>query len=338
MDVLDRLTGTKRAAEGNGHLADAGLIVDASELSARRVTPWEAVQLARNQKRPHSLDVIARVFDRFQELHGDRGFRDDPAIVGGIGELDGRAVVVVGQQKGSSTEENIARNFGMPYPEGYRKAIRLYHLAEKFHLPLVTLVDTPGAYPGPEAEERGQAEAIAKSIEAMTTLATPIVVIVLGEGGSGGALALGVGDVVLALENAIYSVISPEGAAAILFRSSTESERAANALKLSAPDLLRLGIVDALVPEPDGGAHLDHDATARSVKAALATQLDCLTRVPVADLLAARYERFRSIGAVVEPAEPAVPQRPTPWWRRALGLARRRASPPTHSGGFPEGD
>jgi len=323
MDMLDRLTGTKRVADGNGHLAEAGLIVDASELTSRRVSAWDAVQLARNQKRPHALDVINRVFDRFQELHGDRGFRDDPAIVGGIGELEGRAVVVVGQQKGSSTEENIERNFGMPYPEGYRKAIRLYRLAEKFHLPLVTLVDTPGAYPGPEAEERGQAEAIAKSIEAMTTLATPIVVIVLGEGGSGGALALGVGDVVLALENAIYSVISPEGAAAILFRSSAESERAANALKLSAPDLLGLGIVDGLVPEPQGGAHLDHEATARSVKAALVAQLDRLARVPIADLLTARYERFRAIGAFVEPAEPAAPQRPKPWWRRAIGLARR---------------
>jgi len=321
--MLDRLTGTKRVTEGNGHFADAGLIVDASELTERRVSAWQAVQLARNQKRPHSLDVIARVFDRFQELHGDRGFRDDPAIVGGIGEIAGRAVVVVGQQKGSSTEENIERNFGMPYPEGYRKAIRLYRLAEKFHLPLVTLIDTPGAYPGPEAEERGQAEAIAKSIEAMTTLATPIVVVVLGEGGSGGALALGVGDAVLALENAIYSVISPEGAAAILFRSASETERAANALKLSAPDLLGLGLVDGLVPEPKGGAHVDHDATARNVKVALVAQLDRLTRVPMADLLTARYERFRAIGSFFEPTEPAAPRRPKPWWRRAIGLADR---------------
>src|SRR5207253_4463829 len=218
-----------------------------------RPTPWQTVQTARNIARPHALDIIGRVFERFQELHGDRAFRDDPAIVGGIAELAGRPVVIVAQQKGASTEENIQRNFGMPYPEGYRKAIRLYRMAEKFHLPLVTLVDTPGAYPGPEAEERGQAEAIAKSIATMSGLQTPIVAVIIGEGGSGGALALAVADVVLALQNAIYSVISPEGAAAILWRSATEAERAANALKLAAGDLLKLGIVDGLIPEPAGG-------------------------------------------------------------------------------------
>ena len=229
--MLDRIVGTRRAAEGNGHLAvEAGLVTDATQLAAGRPTAWQAVQTARNITRPHALEIIGRVFDRFQELHGDRAFRDDPAIIGGIAELAGRPVVIVAQQKGASTEENIQRNFGMPYPEGYRKAIRLYRLAEKFHLPLVTLVDTPGAYPGPEAEERGQAEAIASSIQLMTRLATPIVVVVLGEGGSGGALALGVGDVVLALENATYSVISPEGCAAILWRSASEAERAAAAM------------------------------------------------------------------------------------------------------------
>src|SRR5207302_10304204 len=194
MSMLERITGTKKI-DSNGHIAEgADLITDATQL-ASRAGAWDAVQAARNIKRPHSLDIINAVFDRFQELHGDRGFRDDPAIVGGIAELAGRPVVVVGQQKGASTEENIERNFGMPHPEGYRKAIRLYRLAEKFHLPLITLVDTPGAYPGPEAEERGQAESIASAIRAMTTLATPIVAVVLGEGGSGGALALGVGDV-----------------------------------------------------------------------------------------------------------------------------------------------
>jgi acetyl-CoA carboxylase carboxyl transferase subunit alpha len=278
------------------------------------------VQLARELKRPHSIEVIDGLFEKFQELHGDRGFRDDPAVVGGIAELDGVGpVVVVAQQRGSTTEENIARSFGMPYPEGYRKAIRLYRMAEKFHLPLVTLVDTPGAYPGPEAEERGQAEAIAKSIATMCGLQTPIVAIIIGEGGSGGALALAVGDVVLALQNAIYSVISPEGAAAILWRSATEAEKAANALKLAASDLLKLGIVDGLIPEPAGGAHTDPQATISAIKSALIVQLDRLGRVPIADLLSARYERYRHIGVVIEPLPGTAPvaQR-DPFWRRMI--------------------
>src|SRR2546428_1141509 len=265
MSMLERLGGTKKI-QSNGHLAEgADLITDATQLTSRP-SAWDAVQAARNIKRPHALDIINAAFDHFQELHGDRGFRDDPAIVGGIAELDGRPVIVVGEQKGASTEENILRNFGMPHPEGYRKAIRLYLLAAKFHLPLITLVDTPGAYPGPEAEERGQAESIASAIRAMSDLATPIVVVILGEGGSGGALAVGVGDVVLALENSIYSVISPEGAAAILFRSASEAERAARAMRLAAPDLLELGGVGALIPEPPGGAHTDHDATTPTVQ------------------------------------------------------------------------
>ena len=319
MSMLDRIVGTRRATEGNGHLVvEAGLITDATQLASGRPTPWQTVQTARNIARPHALDIIGRVFEHFQELHGDRSFRDDPAIVGGIAELDGRPVIVVGQQKGSSTEENILRNFGMPYPEGYRKAMRLYRLAQKFHLPLVTLVDTPGAYPGPEAEERGQAEAIASSIQLMTRLAVPVVVVVLGEGGSGGALALGVGDVVLALENATYSVISPEGCAAILWRSASEAERAAVAMKLAGPDLLETGVADALIREPAGGAHTDHDATAAAIKSALIAQLERLSRVPVADLLSLRYERFRSFGMFVEPDGNASPAPAQPWWRRIL--------------------
>ena len=319
MSMLDRIVGTRRTTEGNGHLAvEAGLITDATQLASGRPTPWQTVQTARNIARPHALDIITRVFERFQELHGDRSFRDDPAIVGGIAELDGRPVVVVGQQKGSSTEENIVRNFGMPYPEGYRKAMRLYRLAQKFHLPVVTLVDTPGAYPGPEAEERGQAEAIASSIQLMTRLAVPVVVVVLGEGGSGGALALGVGDVVLAMENATYSVISPEGCAAILWRSASEAERAAVAMKLAGPDLLETGVADALIREPAGGAHTDHDATAAAIKSALIAQLERLSRVPVADLLSLRYERFRSFGMFVEPDGNASPAPAQPWWRRIL--------------------
>jgi len=317
--MLDRIVGSRRAAEGNGHLAvEAGLITDATQLASTRPTPWQTVQTARNIARPHTHDIISRVFDRFQELHGDRAFRDDPAIIGGIAELGGRPVVVVGQQKGSSTEENIERNFGMPYPEGYRKAMRLYRLAQKFHVPLITLVDTPGAYPGPEAEERGQAEAIASSIQLMTRLAVPVVVVVLGEGGSGGALALGVGDVVLALENATYSVISPEGCAAILWRSASEAERAAVAMKLAGPDLLDTGVADALIREPAGGAHTDHDATAAAIKTALIAQLERLSRVPVADLLSLRYERFRSFGMFVEPSGGTAPAPPRPWWRRIL--------------------
>jgi acetyl-CoA carboxylase carboxyl transferase subunit alpha len=311
--------GARTPADGNGRVpSDGQLIVDVAELGSSRVSAWEAVKLARDIHRPHALDLIERIFPRFQELHGDRAFRDDPAIVGGIAELEGRPLVVVAQQKGASTEENIQRNFGMPHPEGYRKGIRLYRLAERFRLPLVTLIDTPGAYPGPEAEERGQAEAIARSIETMTRLRTPVVAVIIGEGGSGGALALGVGDVVLALENAIYSVISPEGAAAILFRSASEAERAAYALKLAGPDLLELGIVDGLIPEPKGGAQNDHDATAASVKAAVVAQLDRLARVTIADLLTARYERFRRFGVVVEP-EGAPPPPKRAWWKRVLG-------------------
>src|SRR5947199_8856504 len=320
MSMLDRIVGSRRGTEGNGHLVvEAGLITDATQLASGRPTPWQTVQTARNIARPHALDIIGRVFEHFQELHGDRSFRDDPAIIGGIAQLDGRPVIVVGQQKGSSTEENIVRNFGMPHPEGYRKAMRLYRLAEKFHLPLITLVDTPGADPRPEAEERGQGEAIAKSIQVMTRLATPVVVVVIGEGGSGGALAPGLGGVVLALENATYSVISPEGCAAILWRSATEAERAAAAMKLAGPDLLDTGVVDALIREPAGGAHTDHDATAAAIKTALVAQVERLARVPMADLLSLRYERFRSFGTVVEPRAGEVAAPPRPWWRRVIG-------------------
>jgi acetyl-CoA carboxylase carboxyl transferase subunit alpha len=314
--MLERLVGSKKAPDGNGHLPDDAQLITLSSQLAARGGAWDAVQAARNIKRPHTLDIITRVFDRFQELHGDRGFRDDPAIVGGLAELDGRPVVIVGEQKGASTEENIERNFGMPHPEGYRKAIRLYRLAQKFHLPLITFVDTPGAYPGPEGEERGQAEAIARAIFTMTRLRTPIIVVILGEGGSGGALALAVGDVVLAMQNAIYSVISPEGSASILWRSPAEAERAAKAMRLAGPDLLDLGVVDALIPEPAGGAHVDHDATAKSIKTALVAQLAKLERVTVDDLLSARYERFRGFGALSEPGGVIPAPAEQPWWRK----------------------
>ena len=322
MSMLDRIVGAKRTTDGNGHFpGDADLITSSTQLAAR-ASAWEAVQAARNIKRPHTLDIVGRVFERFQELHGDRGFRDDPAIVGGIAELDGHPVMIVGEQKGASTEENIARNFGMPHPEGYRKAIRLYRLAEKFHLPLITFVDTPGAYPGPEGEERGQAEAIARAIFTMTRLRTPIIVVILGEGGSGGALALAVGDIVLAMQNAIYSVISPEGSASILWRSPAEAERAATAMRLAGPDLLDLGVVDGLIPEPPGGAHTDHDATAKAIKTALLAELATFERVTVDDLLSARYERFRGFGAHAEAGAAAPPPHPEPWWRKVAKLGR----------------
>lgn len=315
MSMLDRVA--RRVANGNGSRA-AQQPEHTVAVARPRRSAWETVQLARNIQRPHTLDVINKVFTGFQELHGDRSFRDDPSIIGGLALLDGRPVVVVGHQKGASTEENITRNFGMPHPEGFRKALRLMRLAEKFSLPLVTFIDTPGAYPGPEAEERGQSEAIARNILKMSTLRTPIVAIVLGEGGSGGALALGVGDVVLALENSIYSVISPEGCAAILWRSNAEAERAAEALRLAALDLVEQGVVDGIVPEPAEGAHTDHDETARNVGAALREQLERLGRIPVTDLLVLRYERFRRIGVLAAEVEPPAPPPRPPWWRRVV--------------------
>ena len=316
MSMLDRVTG-RASPNGNGAQPQLeGVLTDLSQL--RRRTTWETVQLARNVKRPHALDVIGRVFTNFQELHGDREFRDDPAVVAGFGLLDGRPVAVIGQQKGATTEENIERNFGMAHPEGYRKALRVMRLAEKFGVPVVTLVDTSGAYPGPEAEERGQHEAIARNIFEMTRLRVPVVVIILGEGGSGGALALAVGDVVVAMENAIYSVISPEGAAAILWRTNAEAERAANALKITSFDLLQLGVIDGIIAEPSDGAHTDHDETAKRIAEGIRTQLERLTRVPIDDLVAIRYERFRTIGVHEEP-QTTTPQPKRAWWRRAIG-------------------
>jgi acetyl-CoA carboxylase carboxyl transferase subunit alpha len=232
------------------------------------------------------------------ELHGDRLFRDDPAIVGGWARLDGQPVMVIGHQKGRDTKENLRRNFGMAHPEGYRKALRLMKLAEKFHAPVVTLVDTPGAYPGIGAEERGQAEAIARNLLEMAGLRTPILVVIIGEGGSGGALGLGLGDRVMMLENAVYSVISPEGCAAILWKDASQRERAAEALRITAPDLLELGVIDEIVPEPAGGAHADPDAAAEELGAALRRQLLQLRRLKLVKLLKRREEKYLSMGAL----------------------------------------
>jgi acetyl-CoA carboxylase carboxyl transferase subunit alpha len=270
---------------------------------------WRRLQLARHPQRPRTLDLVPRIFDQFFELHGDRGFRDDPALVGGPALLDGRPVMVIGHQKGSDTESNIMRNFGSPHPEGFRKAQRLMRLAEKLGLPVITFLDTAGAFPGPAAEERGQAEAIAASIKLMTGLRAPIVVVVLGEGGSGGALAIGVGDEVLALENAVYSVISPEGCAAILWRSPDEAPTAAAAMRMTAADQLALGVVDRIIDEPGEGAHADHAATARAVKEAILAALRRLDGRDPAELLATRYARLRGVGVF---DESDVGQQPAP--------------------------
>jgi acetyl-CoA carboxylase carboxyl transferase subunit beta len=269
-----------------------------------RRTAWESVQLARNPDRPNLREYIDLVFDGFTELHGDRCFRDDPAIVGGLATLDGRPVMIVGHQKGRGTKENIARNFGMPHPEGYRKALRLMQYAGRLGLPLVTFIDTPGAYPGLGAEERNQSEAIARNLMVMARLPIPIVCTILGEGGSGGALAVGVGNRVLMLENAIYSVISPEGCATILFKDAASAPRAAEASRLTARDLLELGVADELVAEPPEGAQADAAATAARLKEALIRNLDMLTGRTERELVDERYARFRAFGQFTDGPAP----------------------------------
>ena len=268
------------------------------------LTAWQRTQLARHPKRPHTRDFIRVLFEDFVELHGDRLYGDDAAVVGGLARFEGQGVVLVGHQKGRDTREKIARNFGMPHPEGYRKALRLMQLAEKFGKPVVAFIDTPGAYPGIGAEERGQAEAIARNLREMAALETPIVAVVTGEGGSGGALAIGMGNRVLMLEYAIYSVISPEGCAAILWGDATKAPEAAESMKITAPDLLRLGVIDAIVPEPLGGAHRDWDAAAGFLRAALRDHLGDLAAKSREALVAERYEKFRRIGAYEEASAP----------------------------------
>jgi len=264
------------------------------------LTAWQRTQIARHPKRPHTLDLVNLLLENWVELHGDRVFGDDKAIVGGLATFDGEPVVVIGHQKGRDTRENIARNFGMPHPEGYRKALRLMQLAAKFGKPIITLIDTPGAYPGLAAEERGQAEAIARNLREMAGLPTPVICVVTGEGGSGGALALGLGNRVLMLEYAIYSVISPEGCAAILWGEAAKASEAAELMRVTAPDLLKLGVIDAIVPEPVGGAHRNWDATAASLREALREQLWQLRSKSEAELIEERQEKFRRIGVFEE--------------------------------------
>jgi len=268
------------------------------------LTAWQRTLLARHPKRPYMRDWCKLLFDDFVELHGDRLFGDDTAIVGGLARFEGRSVVVLGHQKGRDTREKIARNFGMPHPEGYRKAHRLLEMAAKFGKPVLTFIDTPGAYPGIGAEERGQAEAIAQNLKLMAGLTAPIIAVVTGEGGSGGALAIGMGNRVLMLEYAVYSVISPEGCAAILWGDAAKASEAAEVMKTTAPDLVRLGVVDGIVPEPVGGAHRDWEAAAGLLRATLREQLGALAdRAPDA-LVNERYEKFRRLGAFEETATP----------------------------------
>ncbi len=258
--------------------------------------PWQRVQLARHPRRPTTVDYLQRIFTGFMELHGDRSFRDDAAIVGGMAFLEDRRIMVIGHQKGRDTKSNIKRNFGMANPEGYRKALRLMRMAERYGRPIVTLIDTPGAYPGIGAEERGQAEAIARNLREMARFRVPIIAVVTGEGGSGGALALGVADRVYMLENSIYSVISPEGCAAILWRDRAKAEEAAEAMKLTAADAMRLGAIDGILEEPVGGAHRNHDEVADRIKTALQENLSELERLAPQDLLNARLEKFLAMG------------------------------------------
>lgn len=257
---------------------------------------WQRTELARHAQRPYTLDYIERIFTDWSEIHGDRSFGDDPAIICGMARLDGREVMVIGHQKARDTKQKVYRNFGMPNPEGYRKALRAMKMAEKFKRPVLTFVDTPGAYPGLGAEERGQAEAIARNLREMARLHVPIISTITGEGGSGGALAIAVADRVLMMENAVYSVISPEGCASIMWRDATKKEIAAQALKITANDLKELNLIDGVVPEPPGGAHTDHDAAAQLLHDSLSRHLGELIQAPQSALLEARYQRFRNIG------------------------------------------
>lgn len=264
------------------------------------LSPWQRVQLCRHPKRPYALDYIERIVSDFEELHGDRRFKDDLAIVGGTAIFEGQPVMIIGQQKGRNTKDNLKRNFGCPNPEGYRKALRLMQMAEKFNLPIITLVDTPGAYPGIGAEERHVAEAIAVNIRDMSALSVPIISIVIGEGGSGGALGIAVADTVMILENSYYSVISPEGCAAILWKDRAAAPKAAEALKFSPENLKELGVVDTIISEPAGGAHRDYDLAAKSLKKEIKSALNKLLKLDADKLLEKRYSKFRNMGVFEE--------------------------------------
>ncbi|MCI4411052.1 MAG: acetyl-CoA carboxylase carboxyl transferase subunit alpha [Thiotrichales bacterium] len=261
-----------------------------------KLTDWQVVQLSRHPQRPYTLDYVNHVCDEFHELHGDRAFADDEAIVGGLARIDGMPVMVIGHEKGRDTNEKIRRNFGMPKPEGYRKALRLMKMAERFKLPVLTFIDTPGAYPGINAEERGQSEAIARNLIEMAELSVPVIVTVIGEGGSGGALAIGVGDVTMMMQYSVYSVISPEGCASILWKSADKASEAAKALGMTAQRLLELGLIDEIVGEPLGGAHRSHAQAAENLKQKLVSHLKSLQKIPTDELLKRRYDRYMRYG------------------------------------------
>ncbi len=275
---------------------DKDQIADDSQSTSPPNSAFERVRLARHSERPYTLDFIERLFEDFTEIHGDRRFANDPAIICGLANFGNIPVVVIGHQKGRDTKQRQFRNFGMPKPEGYRKALRAMRLAEKFGRPVLTFIDTPGAYPGIDAEERGQAEAIAYNLREMAKLQVPVLVTIIGEGGSGGALAIGVGDQVLMLENAIYSVISPEGCAAILWKDSSRADRAAESLRLTAKDLLEVGVVDVVVEEPAGGAHIDHDEAARMLEKILKERLSAAVKAPSAQRMVERYRKLQEYG------------------------------------------
>jgi len=302
-ELDNKIQELRRASTGPAVNIDAEVQLLSDKLKARTaeifnsLTPWQISQLARHPQRPYTLDYIGLICDEFHELAGDRAFADDAAIVGGLARIDGRSVIVIGQQKGRDTKSKIKRNFGMPRPEGYRKALRLMKMAERFNLPVLTFIDTPGAYPGIGAEERGQSEAIARNLLEMAELRVPIICTVIGEGGSGGALAIGVGDRTLMLEYSTYSVISPEGCASILWKSADKARDAAEALGLTAPRLLEHQLIDRIIPEPLGGAHRDPTAMAATIKQILLEELAALDKVNTDTLLEDRYRRLRSYGA-----------------------------------------
>jgi acetyl-CoA carboxylase carboxyl transferase subunit alpha len=302
IDELKKLADERSLDVGKEIAPLEAKLVELREEIYKSLTPLQRVQVARSNKRPLTEDYLRLCFTDFIELHGDRAFREDAAIIGGWARLDGETVMVIGHQRGRDTKENLRRNFGMPHPEGYRKALLLMKLAEKFHVPVITFIDTPGAWPGLGAEERGQSEAIARNLFEMSLLETPIIATVIGEGGSGGALALGVADRVNMLENAVYSVISVEGAAAILWKDGKleNRERAATALRITAPDLFELRVIDEIIPEPPGGAHANHEVTAASLQEVLLRQLDDLRRLKPDKLTRRRREKFLRMGQYVE--------------------------------------
>ncbi len=306
VDLIDQLEKTKESnSKGKVDLSDMIVTLEekirlAKEATYSKLTGWQKVQISRHPSRPYTLDYIEHIATNFIELHGDRQVKDDKAIVGGFAEIDGRSVMIIGQQKGRNTKERQLRNFGMPNPEGYRKALRLMKLAEKFGVPIVTLIDTPGASPGLEAEERGQGEAIARNLMEMSVLKVPVICIVIGEGASGGALGIGIGDRVLMMEYTWYSVISPESCSSILWRTWEKKELAAEALKLSATDMLGNGLVDGIIPEPLGGAHHDPDMAFGNIKQAILDSLDQLCGMDAEERIAKRIDKFSRMGVVVE--------------------------------------